>query len=275
MTASHTNTTALFSRSTEIANTVTHSAFDFFERPSVLIIYKGSFDRERFPHVGCRGPQLDFFCNRGKSELFRLQSHCLAVEVCLYQPYGTEKVKPAGVELTFANNTLHSLFSHVQIFLSGKLNSSSNNNSPLSVHRNRIDLTLLVNFRERCVKFISTKRTGGQTERKKKELKEIRNGEQFSLELYGAPHINLLDCERLLLPGVTLHLHFYRSANNCAIESVGTWAAADIRRFAQTPYVVVIERTSVFVNKVVLSDAVKVSIERALTKSPAVYPYNE
>ena len=36
-----------------------------------------------------------------------------------------------------------------------------------------------------------------------------------------------------------------------------------------------IEKASLFVNKVVFSDSVKVSIERALTKSPAVYPYIE
>ena len=56
---------------------------------------------------------------------------------------------------------------------------------------------------------------------------------------------------------------------------MGTWAAADIKRVDQTTYAVVIERASLFVNKVVLSDAVKVSNERASAKSPAVYPYIE
>ena len=114
-----------------------------------------------------------------------------------------------------------------------------------------------------------------QKQKVQKELNDFRKGEQFNLELYGAPHVDFLDCERLLLPGVTQHLRFYRSPNNCALESVGTWEAVDIKRVDQTPYAVVIERASLFVNKVVLSDAVKVSIERALTKSPAVYPYIE
>ena len=59
-TSSNNNATALLSRSTEIANPVTHSALDFFERPSVLVSYEGCFDQEVFPHVGCRGAQLDF-----------------------------------------------------------------------------------------------------------------------------------------------------------------------------------------------------------------------
>ena len=56
---------------------------------------------------------------------------------------------------------------------------------------------------------------------------------------------------------------------------MGTWEAADIKRVDQTPYAVVIERASLYVNEVVLSNAVKVSIERALTKRPVVYPYIE
>ena len=45
----------------DIASPMTHSVFDFSEKPKVLIHYEGSYDQEVFPHVGCRGPQLDFF----------------------------------------------------------------------------------------------------------------------------------------------------------------------------------------------------------------------
>ena len=44
----------------DIANPVTHSALDFFEKPSVLINYECSFDQEVFPQVGASGPTLDF-----------------------------------------------------------------------------------------------------------------------------------------------------------------------------------------------------------------------
>ena len=179
--------------------------------------------------------------------------------------------------MTFANNTLYSLFSHVEMFLNGKLISSSNNNYH---HSAFIETELTTHLASKLTwapcqgyKYRANDKTNQEV--KEKELNELRNGEQFNLEQYGAPHIDFLDCERLLLPVVTLHLRFYRSPNNCAIESVGTWAAADIKRIDQTPYAVVIERASLFVNKVVLSDAVKISNERALTKSPAVYPYIE
>ena len=96
-----------------------------------------------------------------------------------------------------------------------------------------------------------------------------------SVQLYGAPHIDFLECERLLLPGVTLHLRFYRSPNLCAMETLTTLNAADVKDLEQKAPTVTIEKASLFVNKIVLSDAVKVSIERALSKSRAVYPYIE
>ena len=269
--------TTLFSRSSEIANPVTHSALDFFDRPSVLINYEGSFDQEVFPHVGCRGPQLDFFVTAENKNCIDLNRICLAVEICIYQPDGSEKLKPADVDLTFANNTLHSLFSYVEMFLNGKLISSSNNNYH---HLAFIETELTTDIGSKltwapCQGYRYRANAKSSQEVKEKALAEFRKGDQFNLELYGAPHIDFLDCERLLLPGVTLHLRFYRSLSNCALESVGTWSAADIKRVDQTPYSVVIEKAWLFVNKVVLSDSVKVIIERALTKSPAVYPYIE
>ena len=83
MAASNNNATALLSRSTETANPVTHSALAFFERPSVSVNYEGTSDQEVFPHVGCRGSQLDFFVTAENKNCIALNSICLATEVCL------------------------------------------------------------------------------------------------------------------------------------------------------------------------------------------------
>ena len=45
----------------DIASPMTHSAFDFSEKPKVLINYEGSYDQEVFLHVGCQGPQTFLF----------------------------------------------------------------------------------------------------------------------------------------------------------------------------------------------------------------------
>ena len=270
-------TTTLFSKSNEIANPVTHSALDFFERPSLLINYEGSFDQEVFPHVGCKGPQLDFFVTAENKNCIDLNKICLALEVCIYTPDGKDALKPGGTQLTFANNTLHSLFSHVEMFLNGKLISSSNNNYHHLAFI-QTELTTDIGSKKTWV-HCQGYRYRGQAEdnekEKEKDLASFTELGKFKLQLYGAPHVDFLDCERLLLPGVTLHLRFYRSPNNCALESIGDWSEEEIKKVNQVPYSVVIDKASLFVNKIVLSDSVKISIERALVKSPAVYPYIE
>ena len=88
-------------------------------------------------------------------------------------------------------------------------------------------------------------------------------------------HMFFLDCERLLLPGVKLHLRLYRSPNLCALEALTDLDADAVKSLDKNPPVVVIEKASLFVNKTALSDTVKLSTERVLTKSCAVYPYLE
>ena len=60
-------------------------------------------------------------------------------------------------------------------------------------------------------------------------MAEFRKGDQFNLEVYGAPHLDFLESERLPLPGAALQLRFRRTSKNCAIESEGTRLAAGIK----------------------------------------------
>ena len=127
MNTSSSNQNLYFGASSEMANSITHSSLDFFERPSVLINYEGSFDQEVFPHVvGCRGPQLDFFVTSDIKNCIDLNRICLGSDVKSYNPDGKDAATPDN--LLFSNNTLHFLFSHVELFLNGKLLTSSNNN---------------------------------------------------------------------------------------------------------------------------------------------------
>ena len=112
-----------FGASSEIANPVTHSALDFFEKPSILINYEESFDQEVIPHVGCIGPQLDFSVTSDKKNCIDLNGFFLGSDVKLYKPDGKDAATPDNV--LFSNNTL---FLHVELFLNGTLISSSNKN---------------------------------------------------------------------------------------------------------------------------------------------------
>ena len=81
-----------------------------------------------------------------------------------------------------------------------------------------------------------------------------------------------LDCEKLLLPNVTLHIRLYRSPNNTIIHLKGT---DDEGKAHDGKLLAIVEKASLFLRKVVVTDSVKLSIERALVKSDAMYPYIE
>ena len=68
----------------EIAKPVTRSALDYFEKPEVMIKDERAYDQEVFPHVGCGGPQLDFFEAAEAKKLNNLNRIVLSVEVAIY-----------------------------------------------------------------------------------------------------------------------------------------------------------------------------------------------
>ena len=96
-------------RASDVANPVTQSAFDFFERPSVLINYEGSHDQEVFQQVGCRGPQLDFDVTSDSRNLSGLNKITLDLECAIYDADGKTPAE-RSIPVCFTNNTLHSLF---------------------------------------------------------------------------------------------------------------------------------------------------------------------
>ena len=106
---------------------------------------------------------------------------------------------------------------------------------------------------------LSTKQRKKFRNGKQKQGKKIANYGTCSVYLYGAPHVDFTDCERLLLPGVTLHLRFYRSANICVLETLTNLNADAVKSLDKGPPVAVIEKGSPSVNKIVLSDTVKLS----------------
>ena len=82
-----------------------------------MINYEGAYDQEVFPHVECRGPHLDFFVAAEAKNLFDLSRIVLCVEVAIYLEDRKTAAKPVDVDVLFSNNTLHTLFSHAELYL--------------------------------------------------------------------------------------------------------------------------------------------------------------
>ena len=95
---------------------------------------------------------------------------------------------------------------------------------------------------------------------------------ECKVQLCGALHLDFLDCVKFLLPNVTLHVRLYRSPNNTLLHLKGT---DDDAKNLDGKILAIVEKASLFVRKVVVTDSVKLSIERALLKSDAIYPYIE
>ena len=268
-------TTTIFTGSAmEIASPVTHSALDFFEKPNVLINYEGSYDQEVFPHVGCRGPQLDFFVTAEAKNLIDLNRIPLSVKVAVYTEDGKTRAKVNDHPIVFSNNTLHTLFSHAELYLNGKLISHSNN---CYFHAAFIETELTANTDgkqtwTKCQGYDYLAKTSEQNQQFNKLYADFDRQKECTTELYGALHIDFFDCEKILLPGVTLHLRLFRSPNNTMLFMNGT---DDEAKALDGKVQAIIEKASLFVRKVVVTDSVKLSIEKALVKSSAIYPYIE
>ena len=83
---------------------------------------------KKFFHMfAVAGPSWIFFLTVDSKNCIDLNRICLSLEVTLYKPNETDRLD-GSENIIFANNTLHSLFSHVELFRNEKLISSSNNN---------------------------------------------------------------------------------------------------------------------------------------------------
>ena len=129
----------------------------------------------------------------------------------------------------FSNNTLHSLFSHVELFLNGNLISSSNKNYS---HTAFVETELTTDPVSKgtwtvCQSYRYRPKNGKNLELENKIMKNFADNGTCSLYAYADPHVDCLDSERFLLPGVTLHLRIYRSSNLCALETLTDLDADD------------------------------------------------
>ena len=89
-------------------------------------------------------------------------------------------------------------------------------------------------------------------------------------ELYGALHIDFLECEKLSVPRITFPLRLFPSPNNALFSLKAT---DDEAKALDGKVQSVIEKASLFVKTVVVTNSVTLSFEKALLKSCDIYPY--
>ena len=198
----------------------------------------------------------------------------LNVKLGIYQEDGKDRLKVNEQNIVFGNKTLQNLFSHAELYLNGKLISHSNN---CYLHSAFIETELTTdseakNTWAKCQGYNYLAKSSKRLDLLNALYAEFDRQNECTMDLCGAMHIDFLDSEKLLVPGVTLHLRLYRSSTNTLLSLNGS---DDEAKALEGKVQRVIEKTSLCVRKVVVTDSVKLSIEKALVKSAAIYPYIE
>ena len=211
---------------------------------------------------------MDFFVTAEAKNLIDLNCILLSVKVGVYTEDGKNRAKVNEYPIVFSNNALHTMFCHAEFFLNGKLISHSNN---CYFHAAFIDTELTANTDgkqtwTKCQGYDYLAKISEQNQQFNKLYADFDRQKQCTSELYGALNIDFFDCEKLLVPGVTLHSRLFRSPNNTMLFMKGT---DDEAKVLDGKVQAIIEKAPLFVRKVVVTDSVKLSIEKALVKISA------
>ena len=163
-----------------------------------MIKYEGAYNQEVFPHVGCCGPQMDFFVAAEAKNLIDLNRIVLCVEVAIYLEDGKTKTKPGDFDVVFSNNTLHTLFSHAELYLNEKLISHSNNcylHSALVETEFSTDTESKNSWAE-CQGYNYLATSTGKVKQFNKLAASFAEKKECKIQLCGALHVDFLDCEK-------------------------------------------------------------------------------
>ena len=219
-------------------------------------------------------PPAGLFVTAEAKNLIDLNRILLSVKVGVYTEDRKTRAKVNEHPIVFSNNTLHTLFSHAELYLNGQLISHSND---YYFHSAFIETEPTANTDgkqtwTKCQGFDYLAKTSDENQHFNKLYADFDRQKRCTTELYGALFIDFFDCEKLLVPDVTLHLRLFRSPNNTMLFMKGT---NDEAKALDGKVQAINEQASLFVRKVVVTDSVKLSIEKALVKSSPTYPYIE
>ena len=257
----------------EVPLEATHSCLEFFDPAQILVNYSRGYDEEIFTQTSPDGPNIEFYCSGARGQMsgsvidprnINLQ---LTLECVTNKPSTSSEDEES--EMCFVNNILHSLFSNCELFLQGVQVSTANNLYPHKAlietetsHPPECKNGLLVCQGYEYEVDPSAIETGDTFKKRRTALKT--NG--GVVQLYGRLAIDFLGTDKFLLPDVEMRLRLTRAPN----EFVSLLADS-----AANAFKVKIKHASLHVHKLELKADTFLSLEKALVRRPARYPYTE
>ena len=255
----------------------THSSLDLFEKPPLLITFNDSFCQKIGPVYSPNGPMLEFEVTGDRNNFIDLQKIFLEIKCKVVQSDGspldydgTNDASIADTSKTnspyLANNTLHSLFSDCTVSANGLKISNANGHY---AHKTFIETEFSHNKDAKatwlaCQGYNYEPNPSALTTSASKTRK-AQFHDSRETQYYGRVAVDFFTSDRHLLNGVTLRIAFRRSPDDFVVYSDDN----------TKHYKVQIVEANLYVRKMTVNDNVVASIERTLTKSPAIYPYFE
>ena len=249
----------------QIPHAATHSSLDLFQKPSILVNFDSGIEQQLFPVGSLDGPNLEFSLETDRHLFIDLQNIYLNLTVKLIK--GDHVNLDADDNVVFTNNIMHSLFSNCDVALNSELVYSSNGHYP---HKAMIQsetsfsggtkATLL-----ECQGY-SYEETPGTFTGDTFVNRKAKTATSSEVHLYGKLAVDLLNCDRLLIPNTNVRITLIKSNPNfCLISSEDN---PEHKR-----YRVKFMKASLHVRQMNVSEPVHRSINNALAKGPARYIY--
>lgn len=249
----------------------THSSLDLFEKPSMLVTFDNAFEQRIGPVYSSDGPTLEFKLVGDRNNFIDLQKIYLELNCTIRQADGSAlraHVTDNAQRDTpnFVNNILHSLFSECDIFANGIKVSSANG---LYAHKSFIETEMSFGkeAKDTWLKCQGYSYESDPSDRTIQTVVDRRDltARSATVKLIGRLSVDFFSCDKLLLPNVSLRIKLVRSHGDFVTVSED----------AGKHYTIRLSNANLYARKMTVSDHVVESIERVLTKTPALYKYTE
>ena len=208
-----------------IPSEATHSSWDLFEKPPLLVTFDHSFEQNTGPLYSPSGSSLEFEVVGDRNNFIDLQKNYLEVKCRIQNVDGTDLRYTAGDATAtdaahFVNNVLHSLFADCTVSANGIKISSANGHY---AHKSFIETEFSHGADAkktwlRCQGYEYELNPAGiaAASRDARQV-AVRESEQITLD--GKLAVDFFSCEKHLVSGVTLKLSFRRSQDDFVIIS--------------------------------------------------------
>ena len=258
-----------------IPHAATHTSLDIFQKPPILVNFESGNVQDIYPVGPVDGANIEFNIQTDRHVYVDLQN--IFLEVTYKVVVDNNKNLDEEDVVYMANNTLHSLFSNVDVSLNNELVSSSNGHY---AHKAMIQ-TEISHTRSTKEALLECQGYSYEPEPRnfghetiKNRHEKTKNSQEHTV--FGKLAVDLFNCDKLLIPNSAMRITMIKSNPNfCLITTTNVPNPADNVQGKPKYYSVKFLRAKLHVRQMNVTEPIHRSINNALAKGPARYTYPE